>query len=50
MTPGWERIFLLGIVLMELAAGLAYIARGHWRLGMMWVFYAAAAALIAPWR
>lgn len=49
-TPGWERWFLVGIVLLEAAAGAAYIARGNVRLGFMWLFYACAAALIAPWR
>jgi hypothetical protein len=49
-TPGWERGIIVAIVLLEALLGLAYLLRGHPRLGLMWIFYAFAAGLIAPWQ
>lgn len=48
-TPGWERVLICAIVLLEFALGVAYLVRGNPRLGFMWMFYALAAGLIAPW-
>lgn len=49
-APGWERWFLVAIVLLEFSAGVAYMVRGNIKLGVMWILYAAAAACLTPWK
>ena len=45
-----ERFFVGMIMALQVAAGIAYLWRGQWRLAVVWFAYVAINAAITPWR